>query len=530
MLVQTKNIQINEFMLLFAALLANQGIDDDSALRISNIEALPGALRGAYASSSPKPKFDDMKDDTTSMSKQNVASFNQDEYMLDANSWPEYKIKDSDYMNRNFRVFPQGPNEGEGGFQGGMMPYGARGKMEEGMEGPYGDGNYGYPQPPQMASDQPSPPQMPDEGSQITSIPMNEANKVQRLVMKNNKHKHPASENFNDMTAVSSKGSSDKGLLHSAEGVSGSGEGSGSSDPNVKGNKAPSSPKGTSDTPKASNMKSQEKVGGKGEVGADVGGKGAAASSAGGGGGGGTEGGSGDTTGAVGAGKTGSDGTEGTEAAATGTKANSENSEILSSQSKPEPTATSTKTPTPEKAKQTGDKTQNPTANGKSDSTNSKTESNASTGTPDSNLSSAKGSTAKEITNALSKAQGNTPLGEFAEFLKSKGITLTINKDKAMANSNSNDAPTPDKESQPSSTTAQSAPPPESMLASVLPTTGESLAQTSSNTNTNSKANDSQASSNNLDNAVMNWQNIAPQNAGQIGELFLRQSTKQGHN
>lgn len=466
------------------------------------------------------------------MSKQNVAGFNPDEYMLDANSWPEYKIKDSDYMNRNFRVFPQGPNEGEGGFQGGMVPYGARGRMEEGMEGPYGDGNYGFPAPPQMVSDQPSPPQVPDEGSQSSSMPMSNANKVQRLVMKHNKHKHPAGETFNDLPAGSSKG-----LLHSAEGGSGSGEGSGSIDPNAKGTKAPSSPKGASDTPKAANMKSQGKVDGKGEVGADVGGKGAAGPSAGRGGGGGAEGGSGDTAGAVGAGKTASDGTGGTEAAASETKANSEGFQILSSQPKQESTASSAKTPKPEKVKQDSDKTQNPNTIGKSDSTNEKTGSNASNGNA-SNYNMSSGSSAKEITNALSQAQGNTPLGQFAEFLKAKGITLTINKDKATTNSNSNDAPaTPDKSSQPaSSTSAQSAPPPESMLASVLPTTGESLAQTSSNANTNTitKTNGSQDSqaggSNNLDNAIMNWQNIAPQNAGPIGQLFLRQSTKQGHN
>ncbi|XP_032220321.2 paralemmin-3 isoform X1 [Nematostella vectensis] len=145
---------INNDMASETSLLANQGIDDDSALRISNMAALPGessaSLTSPVTEVSSKQKIGDKSAETSDFQKTGTTGYNPDEYMFDANSWPEYRIKDSDYTNRNFKVSEDN--------EGGLGP---------GMEGPYNDGNAGFPaQQAQLVSDQPK-----DSEKEAPSLP-----------------------------------------------------------------------------------------------------------------------------------------------------------------------------------------------------------------------------------------------------------------------------------------------------------------------------------------------------------------------
>ena len=100
----------------FWALLADQGIDDDSALKISNMAALPNgmppganpAIKAKISSSSathaPKETFADP-------SQASPGGYDPNSYLYDANSWPEYTIHDSDY--NNFRSVEMNNMNGE---------------------------------------------------------------------------------------------------------------------------------------------------------------------------------------------------------------------------------------------------------------------------------------------------------------------------------------------------------------------------------------------------------------------------------
>ena len=92
---------------VFSALLADNGIDDDSALKISNMAALPNGMPPALAGANPalKAKINNnghaQEDETADHSKASNAqgSYDPNAYLFDANSWPEYSIHDSDYSH-----------------------------------------------------------------------------------------------------------------------------------------------------------------------------------------------------------------------------------------------------------------------------------------------------------------------------------------------------------------------------------------------------------------------------------------------
>ena len=95
-----------KFFLLFSALLADNGIDDDSALKISNLAALPHGMPAsaganvaikAKITSNANAQVDESADHPKVSNTQ--GGFDPNAYLYDANSWPEYSIHDSDYSN-----------------------------------------------------------------------------------------------------------------------------------------------------------------------------------------------------------------------------------------------------------------------------------------------------------------------------------------------------------------------------------------------------------------------------------------------
>ena len=98
------------------ALLADQGIDDDSALKISNMAALPngmppGANPAIKAKISSSSAAHAQKETTTDPSQASPGGYDPNAYLYDANSWPEYTIHDSDY--NNFRSVEMNNMNGE---------------------------------------------------------------------------------------------------------------------------------------------------------------------------------------------------------------------------------------------------------------------------------------------------------------------------------------------------------------------------------------------------------------------------------
>ncbi|XP_067034036.1 uncharacterized protein [Acropora muricata] len=97
---------INNEMAAETALLADNGIDDDSALKISNMVALPhGMPKGANAFIKAKISNSQHADEDESADHSRTPSspggYDPNAYLYDANSWPEYAIHDSDYSNFN---------------------------------------------------------------------------------------------------------------------------------------------------------------------------------------------------------------------------------------------------------------------------------------------------------------------------------------------------------------------------------------------------------------------------------------------
>lgn len=92
---------------MISALLADNGIDDDSALKISNMAALPNGLphHGAQvANAAIKAKISNSAKQVHGSTDHQQAStspggYDPNAYLNDANSWPEYSIHDSDYSN-----------------------------------------------------------------------------------------------------------------------------------------------------------------------------------------------------------------------------------------------------------------------------------------------------------------------------------------------------------------------------------------------------------------------------------------------
>ena len=92
---------------LFLALLADQGIDDDSALKISNMAALPdgmppgsnAAIKAKISSAHAQQGKSAGPSQASQSSQGSPAGYDPNAYLYDANSWPEYTIHDSDYSN-----------------------------------------------------------------------------------------------------------------------------------------------------------------------------------------------------------------------------------------------------------------------------------------------------------------------------------------------------------------------------------------------------------------------------------------------
>lgn len=95
---------INNEMASETALLADNGIDDDSALKISNMAALPNGMPhgAAGVNAAIKAKINSAQRDESNEQKQasnSPGGYDPNAYLYDANSWPEYRIHDSDYSN-----------------------------------------------------------------------------------------------------------------------------------------------------------------------------------------------------------------------------------------------------------------------------------------------------------------------------------------------------------------------------------------------------------------------------------------------
>lgn len=145
-------------MLFFPALLADQGIDDDSALKISNMAALPngaGYHGAAGANAAIKTKISSsahaQQDQSTehSQAHNSPGGFDPNAYLYDANSWPEYSIHDSDY--NNFHAVEMNNMNGENTDMPPMYnkPNGGPGTGYQNMEGEGGmeyPGGQGFPQ------------------------------------------------------------------------------------------------------------------------------------------------------------------------------------------------------------------------------------------------------------------------------------------------------------------------------------------------------------------------------------------------
>ena len=92
---------------MISALLADNGIDDDSALKISNMAALPNGLPHhglQVANAAIKAKISSSVKQVHGSTDHQQAStspggYDPNAYLNDANSWPEYTIHDSDYSN-----------------------------------------------------------------------------------------------------------------------------------------------------------------------------------------------------------------------------------------------------------------------------------------------------------------------------------------------------------------------------------------------------------------------------------------------
>lgn len=92
------------YVFAFWALLADQGIDDDSALKISNMAALPNGMPpGTNAAIKAKISSNNAahapKGTSAEPSQGSPVGYDPNAYLYDANSWPEYTIHDSDYSN-----------------------------------------------------------------------------------------------------------------------------------------------------------------------------------------------------------------------------------------------------------------------------------------------------------------------------------------------------------------------------------------------------------------------------------------------
>ncbi|KAJ7373803.1 hypothetical protein OS493_009125 [Desmophyllum pertusum] len=98
---------INNEMAAETALLADQGIDDDSALKISNMAALPdgmppgsnAAIKAKISSAHAQQGKSAGPSQASQSSQASPAGYDPNAYLYDANSWPEYTIHDSDYSN-----------------------------------------------------------------------------------------------------------------------------------------------------------------------------------------------------------------------------------------------------------------------------------------------------------------------------------------------------------------------------------------------------------------------------------------------
>lgn len=424
--------------------------------------ALPNRLEDH--ASSKKGMSGRIKGNPVAFNKPNVAGFQPDEYLLDANSWPEYRIKDSDYLNKNYRVFPQG-GAYPGGYMG-AMPYGQT--AAAGMEGPYGDGNYGFPpagaqhmvndeqeqareQEQEPEQDQGGAPSFQDEGPMAITPATNR-------IRHHRKMKNPANQNYGDQAQIPSD-------AHNAGG-SGSGHndaGSGS---------------GSYDGAKVISISQDQ---GKGKT---------------------TEG----------AGKVTVDTKPDGTVVLAKTDSSSAGTPVKSEQTKTESKAQENTSP---------EKTQNE----KSPSKGTEKAGSAS------DSKAPAGQQGKEEAN--SEAPPST-LGDFAKFLKSKGITLTINKEsKDSGKENASPANPPQQASSPAGQSDASSPAGQSDASSILPSTGQPMADSAGNPtiNISPEGNEGhQVPDRPLHQGVMRWQNInvVPQE-NQLGELFLRHKTKPHH-
>ena len=94
------NKALKKFLPFILAELASQGIDDDSALRISNMAVFPH--RHHHGNNADNKALIGLGD---GLKASYAKDFDQDSFLYDESKWPEYRIKDSDYSQ--FPTFAQ---------------------------------------------------------------------------------------------------------------------------------------------------------------------------------------------------------------------------------------------------------------------------------------------------------------------------------------------------------------------------------------------------------------------------------------
>lgn len=94
------NKALKKFLPFILAELASQGIDDDSALRISNMAVFPH--RHHHGNKADNKALIGLGD---GLKASYAKDFDQDSFLYDESKWPEYRIKDSDYSQ--FPTFAQ---------------------------------------------------------------------------------------------------------------------------------------------------------------------------------------------------------------------------------------------------------------------------------------------------------------------------------------------------------------------------------------------------------------------------------------
>ena len=108
-------ILIQNSFSLSQALLADHGIDDNAALKISNMASLPNEFAPPDTNTASKTKIGNEEQQQQRPSQTARGNgYDAEAFLYDEKSWPEYRFKDSDYSNYHSQV--ESPGEGNNGL------------------------------------------------------------------------------------------------------------------------------------------------------------------------------------------------------------------------------------------------------------------------------------------------------------------------------------------------------------------------------------------------------------------------------